>query len=52
MKSHRLFLLTLLALLAFAGNSLLCRIALKQTSHRPGDLHVDPHRLAAPSPCG
>jgi drug/metabolite transporter (DMT)-like permease len=28
---RRVFLLTLLAMLAFAGNSLLCRIALKQT---------------------
>ena len=35
MKSHRLFFLTLLALLAFAGNSLLCRMALKQTSIDP-----------------
>lgn len=31
----RLFTLTLLAMLAFAGNSLLCRIALKQTSIDP-----------------
>lgn len=31
----RLFTLTLLAMLAFAGNSLLCRIALKQTAIDP-----------------
>ena len=31
----RLFALTLLSLLAFAGNSLLCRIALKQTPIDP-----------------
>jgi drug/metabolite transporter (DMT)-like permease len=31
-KSTRLFILTLLAMIAFAGNSLLCRVALKQTS--------------------
>jgi len=28
----RIFILTLLAMIAFAGNSLLCRAALKQTS--------------------
>ena len=32
MKPTRLFLLTLLAMIAFAGNSLLCRAALKQTT--------------------
>ncbi len=32
MKSHRLILVTVLALLAFAGNSLLCRVALRETS--------------------
>jgi drug/metabolite transporter (DMT)-like permease len=32
MKSTRLFILTLLAMLAFASNSLLCRAALKQTN--------------------
>ncbi|MGI8820343.1 MAG: DMT family transporter [Chthoniobacterales bacterium] len=32
MKTSRLFLFTLLALAAFAGNSLLCRFALKQTT--------------------
>ncbi|MDP9004681.1 MAG: DMT family transporter [Verrucomicrobiota bacterium] len=32
MKPTRLFLLTLLAMVAFAGNSLLCRLALKQTA--------------------
>ena len=32
MKPARLFLLTFLALLAFAGNSLLCRLALKHTA--------------------
>lgn len=32
MKPARLFLLTVLAMIAFAGNSLLCRAALKQTS--------------------
>jgi drug/metabolite transporter (DMT)-like permease len=32
LKPTRLFILTLLAMLAFAGNSLLCRLALKQTS--------------------
>ncbi len=32
MKPTRLFLLTLLAMVAFAGNSLLCRAALKQTT--------------------
>ena len=32
MSSVRVVILTLLALLAFAGNSLLCRLALKQTS--------------------
>jgi drug/metabolite transporter (DMT)-like permease len=31
-KPTRLFILTLLAMIAFAGNSLLCRLALKQTS--------------------
>jgi drug/metabolite transporter (DMT)-like permease len=31
MTSTRLFFLTLLAMIAFAGNSLLCRLALKQT---------------------
>lgn len=35
MKRHRLFVLTLLALLAFAGNSLLCRLALKDTGIDP-----------------
>ena len=35
MTSHRLFLTTLLALLAFAGNSLLCRVALKETAIDP-----------------
>jgi drug/metabolite transporter (DMT)-like permease len=32
MTSTRIFVLTLLAMTAFAGNSLLCRLALKQTS--------------------
>lgn len=32
MNSTRLFILTLLAMIAFASNSLLCRFALKQTS--------------------
>lgn len=32
MKPAQLFSLTLLAMIAFAGNSLLCRLALKQTS--------------------
>src|SRR5207302_917188 len=32
MKSSRIFILTLLAMIAFASNSLLCRAALKQTS--------------------
>lgn len=32
MSSTRVFLLTLLAMIAFAGNSLLCRLALKHTS--------------------
>lgn len=32
MKPTRLFLLTLVAMIAFAGNSLLCRLALKQTA--------------------
>jgi drug/metabolite transporter (DMT)-like permease len=31
-KPARIFILTLLAMIAFAGNSLLCRVALKQTS--------------------
>jgi hypothetical protein len=31
LKSARLFLLTVAAMIAFAGNSLLCRAALKQT---------------------
>ena len=31
MKASRVFILTLLAMIAFAGNSLLCRLALKQT---------------------
>src|SRR4051794_39038795 len=35
MKNGRLILLTLLALLAFAGNSILCRLALKQTRIDP-----------------
>jgi len=30
-KSARILILTLLAMLAFASNSLLCRLALKQT---------------------
>ena len=32
MTSARIFILTLMAMTAFAGNSLLCRLALKQTS--------------------
>jgi drug/metabolite transporter (DMT)-like permease len=32
LKPARIFILTLLAMIAFAGNSLLCRAALKQTS--------------------
>ena len=32
MKPTRIFILTLVAMIAFAGNSLLCRLALKQTS--------------------
>ena len=32
MKPIRIFILTLVAIIAFAGNSLLCRLALKQTS--------------------
>ena len=32
MKPARIFILTLLAMIAFAGNSLLCRAALKQTN--------------------
>jgi drug/metabolite transporter (DMT)-like permease len=35
MKNGRLILLTLLALIAFAGNSILCRLALNQTSIDP-----------------
>jgi drug/metabolite transporter (DMT)-like permease len=35
MKNGRLILLTLLALLAFAGNSILCRLALKETAIDP-----------------
>ena len=35
MKSTRLFILTLIAMIAFAGNSLLCRSALKQTGIDP-----------------
>lgn len=35
MKPTRLFLLTLLAMIAFASNSLLCRLALKQTTIDP-----------------
>ncbi len=35
MKSTRLFILTLIAMIAFAGNSLLCRLALKQTGIDP-----------------
>lgn len=35
MRRKRIFALTLFAMLAFAGNSLLCRLALKQT-------HIDP----------
>lgn len=35
MSSLRIFGLTLLAMIAFAGNSLLCRVALKQTSLDP-----------------
>jgi len=31
MTTKRLFVLTLLAMMAFAGNSLLCRLALKDT---------------------
>jgi drug/metabolite transporter (DMT)-like permease len=34
-KPERLFLLTLLAMIAFAGNSLLCRLALKHTAIDP-----------------
>src|SRR5262245_2963173 len=36
MKATRLFVFTLLAMIAFASNSLLCRLALKQTSIDPG----------------
>jgi len=36
MKATRLFIFTLLAMVAFASNSLLCRLALKQTSIDPG----------------
>src|SRR5262245_59480727 len=36
MKATRLFVFTLLAMIAFASNSLLCRFALKQTSIDPG----------------
>jgi drug/metabolite transporter (DMT)-like permease len=36
MKAARLFIFTLLAMIAFASNSLLCRLALKQTSIDPG----------------
>jgi alcohol dehydrogenase len=32
LKPTRIFILTLAAMIAFAGNSLLCRVALKQTS--------------------
>jgi drug/metabolite transporter (DMT)-like permease len=32
MKPAKIFILTLVAMIAFAGNSLLCRLALKQTS--------------------
>jgi drug/metabolite transporter (DMT)-like permease len=35
MKSTRLFILTALAMIAFASNSLLCRLALKQTAIDP-----------------
>src|SRR5712692_5510723 len=35
MKSARIFILTLLAMIAFASNSLLCRAALKDTSIDP-----------------
>jgi drug/metabolite transporter (DMT)-like permease len=35
MSRHRIALLTALAMLAFAGNSLLCRIALKETNVDP-----------------
>jgi drug/metabolite transporter (DMT)-like permease len=35
MKSTRLFILTSLAMIAFASNSLLCRLALKQTAIDP-----------------
>lgn len=35
MKPGRLFLLTMLAMIAFAGNSLLCRVALRETSIDP-----------------
>jgi len=35
MNRHRLVLLTVLALLAFAGNSLLCRLALRHTAIDP-----------------
>lgn len=37
MSSLRIFGLTLLAMIAFAGNSLLCRLALKQTSLDPAN---------------
>jgi hypothetical protein len=35
MPPLRVFLLTVIALLAFAGNSLLCRVALRQTAVDP-----------------
>jgi len=35
LSKARIFLLTLLAMIAFASNSLLCRLALKQTAIDP-----------------
>jgi len=35
LQSTRLFILTLIAMIAFAGNSMLCRLALKQTGIDP-----------------
>ena len=40
MSRTRVAILTLLAMLAFAGNSLLCRMALKHTAIDPATLHA------------
>ena len=46
MKSTRLFILTSLAMIAFASNSLLCRLALKQTTIDRSDVYLRSRSLS------